>query len=202
MDKRWLIPVAVILVAALWWTTKKNSRGDVVLYRGEKIKLSKHYTDFDQYKNDPDNIDPSETKRVQRLVMTAPIAHAFASWSELFQAIQAIAFPGYGTGIFPDRNSDLTLVTIEIPRADKDRVFVVRGRKGGCEVIDEFVHDDIPLLSGVREEGKFYVFFDRSGKELFRRPANGYSGTRATKPMAGKTDILYQRRATRLLLLI
>ena len=29
-------------------------------YRGETIKLSKAYYDFDEYKNDPNNIHPSE----------------------------------------------------------------------------------------------------------------------------------------------
>lgn len=179
MDKRWLILIVVVLAGALWWMTTNRSRGDFVVYRGEKIKLSKQYSDFDQYKNDPNNIDSSETKRVQRLVMTAPIAHSFASWSKFFQAEQAVAFPGYGTSIFFGRKSDgndLTLVTVEIPRADKDRFIVVQERNGRCEVLDDFVHDDIPALHGVRQEGESYIFFDRSGKELFRRPAIGRSG--------------------------
>jgi hypothetical protein len=48
-------------------------------YRGEKIKLTKAYADYDAYKNDPENIHPSETERVQALVLGAPIAKTFGS---------------------------------------------------------------------------------------------------------------------------
>lgn len=164
----------IVLVAGWWWTT--TNRGDTIVYRGEKIKLSKRYADFDQYKNDPDNIAASETKHVQTLVITAPIAHSFASSQDLFRAVEATAFPGYGTGIFPSRKSDeknLTLVTIEIPRANEDRFLVVQRRKGGFEIVEDFVHADPPMPFGVREESGSYVFLDGSGNEIFRRSATG-----------------------------
>lgn len=41
-------------------------------YRGEQIKLTKFYLDYDNYKSDPKNIDPSEVARVQRRVSSAP----------------------------------------------------------------------------------------------------------------------------------
>jgi hypothetical protein len=61
--------------------------------RGEKIKLTKAYADYDDYKNDPENIDPSETERVQRLVLSAPIAKTYGSRLEASKAIGQIAFP-------------------------------------------------------------------------------------------------------------
>jgi len=39
---------------------ENGSSSNVIDYRGERIKLSKSYYDFDTYKNDPDNIDPSK----------------------------------------------------------------------------------------------------------------------------------------------
>lgn len=177
MDKRWLILIAFVVLAALWWV--RNNRTDVAKYRGETIKLSKSYFDYDQYKNDPNNIDPTETKRVQALVITAPIAHSFASRLDVFRATQDIVFPGYGSGVAagpqPGEN-ELFAVTIEIPRANKDRFFVLRGRNGQYELIDDFVREEIPFPAGVREESGSYVFFDRAGKELFRRPATRRSG--------------------------
>lgn len=172
MDKRWFVLIVIVLLAAFWWTRK--NRADVMPYRGETIKLSKPYADFDQYKNDPNNIDPSETTRVQKLVITAPIARSFASRLDVFKATQAIVFPGYGSGSAggpqPD-GSELLAVTIEIPRANKDRFIVFRGRNGRYELVDDFVHDEMPWPVGIREEGGSYVFFDRVGQELFRRPA-------------------------------
>ena len=61
-------------------------RSNEIDYRGEKIKLTKAYADYDEYKNDPDNIDPSETERVQRLVLGAPIARTFGSRLEASKA--------------------------------------------------------------------------------------------------------------------
>lgn len=69
-------------------------------YRGERIKLTKTYGSYDDYKNHPENIDPSETERVQRLVLGAPIARTFGSLVEASKAIGQIAFPGYGSGGF------------------------------------------------------------------------------------------------------
>lgn len=177
MDKRWFILIAIVILAAFWWV--RNNRTDVIQYRGETVKLSKSYADFDQYKNDPNNIDPSETTRVQTLVITAPIAHSFTNRLDVFTATQDIVFPGYGSGVTggpqPD-GSELFAVTIEIPRANRDRFIVFRGRNGRYELIDDFVHDEIPLPSSIREEGGSYVFFDRVGQELFRRPVTRPSG--------------------------
>lgn len=96
MDKRWLILIVIVVLAAFWCV--RNNRTDIMHYRGETIKLSKSYADFDEYKNDPNNIDPSETTRVQTLVITAPIAHSFASRLEVFKATQDLCFRDTGQG--------------------------------------------------------------------------------------------------------
>jgi hypothetical protein len=179
MDKRWFFLVAIVVIAAFWWVIS-NNRTDSVQYRGETIKLSKSYTNFDQYKNDPNNIAPSETARVQTLVTTAPIAHSFRSQLDVFKATQDIVFPGYGSGVTgggsgPD-GIELFAVTVEIPRANKYRYFVFRGANGQYELLDDFVHDDTPYPFGIREEDGSYVFLDRAGLELFRRPATPHRG--------------------------
>jgi len=46
-------------------------------YQGRNDQLTKYYLSFEDYKDDPDNIDPSRIKRVERLVMQAPIGHHF-----------------------------------------------------------------------------------------------------------------------------
>src|ERR1051325_4016159 len=42
-------------------------------YQAQTIKLSKAYGSFDEYKNDPNNIAPSENARVQKLVTQAHV---------------------------------------------------------------------------------------------------------------------------------
>jgi hypothetical protein len=173
MDKRWLILIAVGVLIAL--SMLKSNRTDVMRYRGEAIKLSKSYADFDQYKNDPNNIDSSETSRVQTLVATAPIAQTFTSRESLFKATQDIVFPGYMSGVIPGGpqpdGDELFAVPIEIPRAKRNRFIVFRGHNGQYRVIDDFVPDDNSLPWSLRQEGGSYVFFDRAGRELFRRSA-------------------------------
>jgi hypothetical protein len=98
MNKRWLLLMVAAALRLAWAERNSVSGSDVMEYRGEKIKLSKHYTDFDEYKNDPNNIDPSENERVQRLVVRAPIERFFSNRLDLFRAAGEIAFPGYGQG--------------------------------------------------------------------------------------------------------
>jgi hypothetical protein len=177
MNKRWFILIAIAILAALW--SVKSSRFDVMQYRGETIKLSKPYFDFDQYKNDPNNIDPSETTRVQTLVTTAPLAHSFGNKKEVFAATGKIRFPGYGSGVIPGprlEGRELFAVMIEVPRANKDRFIVFREHEGTYEVIADLVRDEA-LPYSIREEGGSCVFFDRVGQELFRQPVKQSAGS-------------------------
>ena len=149
-------------------------RSDEIDYRGEKIKLTKAYADFDDYKNDPDNIDPSETGRVQRLVLGA-IAKTFGGRMEASQAIGQIAFPGYGSGGFVEQSqadgSVLMGFSVEIPRANKERYFVFQGKDGVYTLVDDFVHSETAgLLRRVMRRGNDLVFTSINGKEILVRP--------------------------------
>jgi len=148
---------------------------DEIDYRGEKIRLTKAYADYDTYKNDPENIDPSETERVQRLVLSAPIAKAFGSRLEASKAIGQIAFPGYGSGGFVEQSqadgSVLMGFSVEVPRASKERYFVFRGKDGVYTLVDDFVHPDTAgLLRSVTRRGSDLVFTSIDGKEALVRP--------------------------------
>jgi hypothetical protein len=145
-----------------------------ITYRGEKIKLSKSYSDFDDYKNDPENIHPSETARVQRLVMEAPIKRNFDSLLEASKAVGEIAFPGYGTSGFQQQQQpDGTVLmgfSVEIPRAEKDRCFAFRGVNGKFELIDDFVAPDTPSIQRVSIEDRTLVYSTLNGQRVLTRP--------------------------------
>ena len=150
-------------------------RSHEIEYRGEKIKLTKAYADYDDYKNDPQNIDPSETERVQRLVLGAPIAKSFGSRLEASKAIGQIAFPGYGSGGFIEQSqadgSVLMGFSVEVPRASRERYFVFEGRDGMYTLVDDFVHPDTAgLLHSVTRRGGDLVFTSIDGKEALIRP--------------------------------
>ena len=145
----------------------------VIEYRGQRIALSRAYADFDEYKNDSSNIAAFETERVQRLVLDAPMPRRFASILDAAAASNAIAFPGYGSGGFVAQEQDGTTLMgfeVEIPRAGKTRYFVLQGRPGRFDLVDEFVQPDGPYqISYVRRRGDSLVFFSELHTEVLRR---------------------------------
>ena len=172
-----LIVVLMILAClsiyhfGIWKWNRSGSQ--FIEYRGHNIRLSKVYYDFDTYKNDPSNIDPSETARVQKLVMEAPIAHSFPNRFSVFEGTTAIDFPGYGIGSGTGSESDgseLIAIGVEIPRAEKDRYFLFRAHDGRYELLDDFVEREIVEAYQIRHEGGYYIFVPESRPEAFRRP--------------------------------
>ena len=152
-----------------------EGRSNEIDYRGEKIKLTKAYADYADYKNDPKNIDPSETERVQRLVLGAPIAKTFGSRLEASKAVGQIAFPGYGSSGFVEQSqadgSVLMGFSVEVPRAGRDRYFVFQGKDGVYTLIDDFAHSDTAgLLRSVIRRGNDLVFTAIDGNEALVRP--------------------------------
>jgi hypothetical protein len=143
-------------------------------YHGERIKLTKYYLDYEDYKDDPDNIDPSETKRVQRLVSEAPLAHSFPNGKEAVDAIFKLKFPGYGVGsfggTFKEGDGSMTGVSVEIPRADKNRYFTFRNVHGSYLLVDDFIASDTLGLKTVREEHGALVYCAASGETTLVHP--------------------------------
>jgi hypothetical protein len=143
-------------------------------YQGEKIKLTRYYSDYDEYKNDPNNIDPSETVRVQHLVMQAPIASSFKNRLEAAKAIVQIAFPGYGSSGFnaqPQADGSVLMgFSVEIPRAHKERYFIFLEKDEIFKLIDDFIYPDAPgLIHSVVRRGDELVFSSIEGKVVLVR---------------------------------
>jgi len=79
--------------------TATLGKEDSVEYRRQRIQLSKAYADFDEYKNDPNNIAASETERVKQLVESAPIAAKYPDRESLVKAVLRFS-SGYGLSSF------------------------------------------------------------------------------------------------------
>jgi hypothetical protein len=174
MKRRVLIAFVVIGAVVLWAGLRRVVPSSIE-YRGEKIKLTRFYLDYDEYKNDPDNIDPSETARVQRLVSEAPIAHSFRSRQQAVAAVFEIKFPGYGAGGFGDggKHDSITGFSVEVPRSNMDRYFVFRDNGGTYELIDDFVDSSMPGINHVEEQrGNLVYSMDGKDRKLVRPPQN------------------------------
>jgi hypothetical protein len=166
--------IGITICLALLVVSCARKAANEIGYRGERIKLTRSYSDFDDYKNDPQNIDPTETERVQRLVMHAPIEREFGSLLDVSKAVSEIAFPGYGSGGFaqqpqPD-GSVLMGFSVEIPRAQKERCFAFRGVNGKYRLIDDFVAPDTPSIGRFSEENGTLVYSTASGERIVSRP--------------------------------
>ena len=172
------LAIVVVILAgfvAVWILAYRNRESDTIDYHGERIKLSRKYADFSTYKNDPNNIDITETARVQRLVRDVPIATSFASRIEFAQATANIAFPGYGSGALLDtQQSDgslLVLTSIEIPRAEEERYFTARVSSGKYILIDDFLAPESARLQFVEQMGDRLVYStDYQGEKKVIRP--------------------------------
>ncbi len=169
--------VLVIAAAAGWFLLGwhgREDRQDEMDYQGQRFKLTKAYTDYHDYKNDPDNLDPSENARVERAVTGAKVAREYANEEEMTSAVSEIQFPGYGLTSFsptpqPD-GSSLEGFAIEIPRAGKDRVLVFRGRHGRYTLIDDFVADSEPGVTQVRSQGGRLLYCGPDDRPVLSRP--------------------------------
>jgi hypothetical protein len=172
--KKVILLVGALIAIALVWAVGRRHLPSDIEYQGEKIKLTKYYFSFEDYKDDPDNISPSENARVERLVTQAPIDRHFAGRKEMVRALLELKFPGYGLG-FAENSAQpvgnvLELSSVEIPRADKNRYLVFEEHHGSYTLIDDFVAPSDPEIMQVREEKGFLIYSTRSGQRVLTRP--------------------------------
>jgi hypothetical protein len=146
---------------------------DEMDYRGEKIRLANKYVDYDDYKNDPGNIAPSEIARVERIMTEARIGPDFADWKAFVDQAFTIKFPGYGMGSGPKdaaTGREFIVEVIEIPQAAKDRYFVLEKMAGGAlRLVDDFVRprgrwSAFGAISSIRLVDDRLVYTDRDSK--------------------------------------
>lgn len=172
--KRILLILGALIVVATGWMALRRHIPSEMDYQGQKIKLSKYYLSYEDYKDDPENIDPSENGRVERLVSGAPIGSRFEDRKELVHAIWGIKFPGYGLGALGEHaeqdGSVLALYEVEIPRAAKNRYFTFEGRNHTYVLIDDFVASERPQISQVRKEHENLIYSSRDGQAILTRP--------------------------------
>ena len=167
--KRLLLVAAIVLALAAAWAVVRRILPSYVEYRGEKIKLTKFYLDYDDYKNDPDNIASSETLRVQRMVSGAPIARSFPGRKEAVDAVFEIKFPGYGAGgVGPLQNGDGALngISVEIPRSGKDRYFIFQIVRGSYKLVDDFIPSEDSGIREIHQEGANLIYTAGDGHKF------------------------------------
>jgi hypothetical protein len=176
-----LVPIVGVVLMGKYMVPKMYSaakeagnigKEDSIDYRGQRIQLSRAYSDFDEYKNDPNNIAASETERVQQLVETAPIAREFPTRESMVAAVSEIEFPGYGLTAFGDMpQGDGTLLSgfsIEIPRGERERVILFQFKKNTYKLLDDFLGPSD--IMEVRVKGGQIEYLDARQQVILSRP--------------------------------
>lgn len=152
---------------------------DEIDYRGEKIRLSKKYVDYDDYKNDPANLAASEIPRIERLMTDARVGPDFADWRDTAHQVSDIKFPGYGMASGDDvvaAGREFSVRSIEIPQVAKERYFVLEKLAGGTfRLADDFVAQRDPgsafaPISSIRLVDDRLVYTNRKGSIVRETP--------------------------------
>jgi len=164
----WAI-LAVAVVAAFYLVRHLEGGSGTMDYRGQTFKTAKKYWSYEDYKDDPNNLDTNELVRIERLMTEASLPSSFKSRKEFIHAMFKLKFPGYGLGGIgeqaqTDDGSKLTVESVEIPQRDKERYVVVRESGERLILLDDFVHD--AATNGIRHvklQGGKLRYFDAEG---------------------------------------
>ena len=157
---------AMLAVAACWGD-------DTITYRGETFQLSRRYSSYDSYKNDPNNLATRELARIRNLMVTAPAPRHFETIQAFSAATVGIKFPGYGWS-FAERQvvggPRVNVEEFEIPPGEEGRVLIWIHTKNGVDVLDDFVMKLDGVIHRIELRNGIAYYFSRRGLLLARRP--------------------------------
>lgn len=173
---RRIVPLIVIIpaVAVLWWMIGKvTSSFDSVTYQGQRVHLGKSYSDYYEYKDDPDRLASGEVAKAQQLVRSAPVQKQFPDRDRMIEAVFSLRFPGYGLlacGEKPQSDgSVLELFGIEVPRSGTMRYLLYRGAGGAFTLIDDFTYSDATRIEALSSKEGRLVYTSAAGATVVVR---------------------------------
>ncbi|HXA45224.1 MAG TPA: hypothetical protein VNZ25_06945, partial [Candidatus Angelobacter sp.] len=170
----WLILITTVVVLSfLHGPQRQRQRPDTVAYRGRQFKLARVYATYEDYKDDPNNLDTNELGRIEQAITTAKVPTVFKNRGEFIHVLFDLKFPGYGYGYGlgglgenpkTDDGSILEAETIEIPQRDKSRYLVVRESSGHYDLIDDFIASTATnAIVRVKLEARTLRYYDERG---------------------------------------
>jgi hypothetical protein len=174
-----LWPTMILFFLLLWLASLMHrypkTPDNMLEYRGQQFKMRLPYASYEDYKDDPNNLDTNELGRIEQVMESSKIPATFKSREKFFDfVVFDLEFPGYGLSSLGSTNTDdgslLDMEAVEIPQADKDRVVVVRESGGNLKLVDDFIYNtfDTNSISRVRLEHHELQYFDEAG-HLFRK---------------------------------
>jgi hypothetical protein len=164
--KRPVLIIIIIAAAIVFYIAENYST--TVDYRGENFKMSKGYWSYEDYKDDPNNLNTNELERIEKVMIEASIGTNFNTREQFIQAVFSLKFPGYGLNQYGEKQqvdgSTLSMFSVEIPQIDKDRYFVARKSGGHLILVDDFVANSVSnVISSVKLEVTNLLYYDDKG---------------------------------------
>jgi hypothetical protein len=177
MPQAFKYAVGVIIVIVAWQFVIKrvlrNVKGfDEVEWRGEKFKLKQKYLDYEDYKDDSDQLAPGEIERVKQFMLGIRVPKVARSEVDLRQSLRQMRFPGYGSssgGIIKDEHGNRYILNeYEIPQKQEQRTLLYRVETDGtCRLVIDGIsvdHKNDHMIIGDRaievKDGKLRHLFD------------------------------------------
>jgi hypothetical protein len=165
----WLIIIATA-VSLRFLRVPLRERTDTITYQGQQFKMARPYASYEDYKDDPNNLDTNELGRIEEAMTTAKVPKVFKDRKEfIHMLIFDLKFPGYGLGGLgetpkTDDGSALDVEEIEIPQRDKSRYLVVRESPDRWNLLDDFVASTATnAISHVQLESHTLRYYDGRG---------------------------------------
>lgn len=173
----WLFIIAAIflLEQARHHALPARSRADTMEFRGQQFKMRKAYETYEDYKDDPNNLDTNELDRIEQVMTGAEVPRTFKDRKTFIEfVVFKLTFPGYGASSMggpTDDGSTLDFESVEIPQRDKDRVLVARDAGGELKLIDDFVYSTATNdISSLKLEKGTLRYYDHKGQLIREKP--------------------------------
>ena len=167
-SKAWIFAI-IAVIAFLYLTQGFHSGGnDTIEYHGEHFKMAKNYSSYEDYKDDPNNLDTNELPHIESVMRGASIGTNFDTRKQFIHAMFDLKFPGYGLEQFGEKSqpdgSGLSMFSVEIPQRGKDRYLVARTIGGRYILADDFVTSSVSnSVAQVKLESMRLRYFDANG---------------------------------------
>ena len=124
-----------------------------VQYQGERFELRHSYSNFHDYKDDPNNLSESERRRADLLVRRASFGPHFKDSESVDRALDALSFPGF-SWFYANQSARpgvmLEFVSVEFPGGRLNRYFALeKSADGSFSVLKDFVAARDPEITRV-----------------------------------------------------
>src|ERR1700722_14931397 len=138
--------------------------------------MRKAYLSYEDYKDDPDNLDTNELDQIEQTILSVEIPPTYKDRRAFISAMVDLMFPGYGGGGIgeapqTDDGSILYVQSVEIPQRDKDRYIVARESGGQVNVLDDFVSDSVSNeVHHVKLEKQILRYYNSYNQPIREKP--------------------------------